>query len=148
MATATSPNNPIDWASLTSAYEQGASDVEIAKMLNLTAAKFYKLYESNPAFANFVDSGRTLAQAWWYEAGRKHLMTKGFNVSLYNFIMKNRFGWADKVESADTTDKDNLNLDELRAQVSSALKRLAQNSPELLSNVNLTHLPKQKDGDD
>lgn len=136
----------VDWQALTDEYARGASDVEIARLLGITITKFYQVYEQNKAFADFVDAGRTLAQAWWYHAGRSNLMTKGFNVSLYNFIMKNRFGWADKVEAADTTDKDNLDLNDLKTKVAIQLKKLAETSPEVLSSVKLLsqHLPKDE----
>lgn len=131
-------NKPaVNWDLLTEEYANGASDVEIAKMLGLTIAKFYKLYETNPNFAGFIDSGRTLAQAWWNQQARKGLWAKGFNTPLFAFVMKNRFGWADKVETTDTTGKDDINLDQLKGQVSATMKKLATTNPELFSGVNL-----------
>lgn len=148
MALETTSKATINWEALSDEYANGASDVEIARALGITISKFYQLYEKNKAFADFVDAGRTLAQAWWYQTGRRNLMTKGFNVTLYNFIMKNRFGWADKVEQADTTDKDNLDLNDLKTQVAIQLKKLAETSPEVLSGVNLLPLTKKTGTDD
>lgn len=126
-----------NWEALLEAYGEGASDVEIARLLKITMARFYELMEEHPAFADFVERGRTLAQAWWYEKGRTSLWDKSFNTALWNFQMKNRFGWADKVDTSDTTDKDPANLDQAKGQLQQALKRLAKKSPELLSGANL-----------
>ncbi len=127
-----------DFQKLLAMYEQGASDVEIAKALKITIAKFYKLCEEVPEFAEFVERGRTLSQAWWYEVGRTSLFTKEFNVSLYNFNMKNRHGWADKVDTNDTTNKEPVNLDQAKGKLQALLGQLAKKHPELLSGANLT----------
>lgn len=145
---ATTSNSGTNWEALLDAYGNGASDVEIARALKLTTKRFYQLCEENPAFQEFVEKGRTLAQAWWYEKGRTSLWDKGFNTALWNFNMKNRYGWADKVESSDTTDKDPVNLDEAKAQLASALKRLGKKNPELLSGVNLNLKPSSENEDD
>lgn len=127
----------IDWKLVTLAYEEGAADVEIARLLDITIADFYRLEEENPAFAKFVEKGRTLSQAWWYEKARKGLFTKEFNTALWNFNMKNRFGWADKIDTSDTTDKDPVNLDQAKSQLQSALKRMSSKNPELMSGLKL-----------
>lgn len=124
-------------------YTEGASDIEIARAMQITIARFYRLCEEVPAFAEFVERGRTLAQAWWYEQGRKNLWRKDFNTVLYNFNMKNRHGWADKVDTNDTTNKEPVNLDQAKGQLQAILSKLAKSNPELLSGVNL--LPKSDD---
>lgn len=131
-----------NWEELAEAYANGESDVEIAKRLNITISHFMQLYEENPAFATFVDRGRTLAQAWWYEQGRTNLWNKAFNTSLWVFQLKNKYGWADKIDTNDTTDKDPVNLDQVRGQLHAALKQVTKKHPELLSGVNL-NLPKE-----
>lgn len=128
-----------NWAAVQSAYEEGASDVEIAKILGITLTDFWKLYEEEPAFARVIDKGRTLAQAWWYEKGRTGLWNKEFNTTLWNFNMKNRYGWADKVESNDTTNKEPVNIDQAKSQLQSALKRLGKKNPELMSGLRLVN---------
>ena len=145
---ATMSDNKPDWQALLDSYAEGASDVEIARKLKLTIRRFYQLCEESPAFNDFADKGRTLAQAWWYEKGRTALFDKTFNTALWNFNMKNRYGWADKVESSDTTDKDPVNLDEAKAQLASALRSLGKKNPELLSGVNLHATPKSENEDD
>lgn len=130
------PNQP-NWQALVEEYEQGASDVEIAKLLKITLNRFYELIEESEAFAEFVERGRTLSRAWWEAAGRKNLYNKEFNTSLWNFNMKNRYGWADKVDTNDTTEKDPVNLDQARSELQAALKRLAKRNPELVSGINL-----------
>jgi hypothetical protein len=51
--------------------------------------------------------------------------------------MKNRYGWADKIDTQDTTGKENVNQDQLRAEFNVLLKRVAKSNPELLSSVHL-----------
>lgn len=136
MSSAKQSNGP-NWQVLLQAYEEGAADVEIARLLKITIARFYELAEESPAFAEFVERGRTLSQAWWYEKGRTGLYSKDFNTALWNFNMKNRYGWADKVDTSDKTNSDPVNLDQAKAQLQSALKKLSKKNPELLSGANL-----------
>lgn len=119
------------------AYSEGALDVEVAKILNVTIARFHAMCEEIPDFATFVDQGRTLSQAWWMEQARKNLWNKEFNTSLWNFNVKNRFGWADKLDTADKTDTDPVNIDQVKGQVSAQIKKLAKAYPELLAGANL-----------
>lgn len=139
-------SNTPDWSGALAAYGEGASDVEIAKILNITISKFYQLCEDTPSFRDFADRGRTLSQAWWYEQGRTGLFRKDFNVALWNFNMKNRHGWADRVETNDTTEKEPASLDQAKGQLAAALKSLGKKNPELLSGANLT-LVKERDND-
>lgn len=132
-ATSKGPN----WEALLGLYEQGAGDIEIARHLKITIKRFYQLIEEVPAFAEFVEQGNTLAQAWWIEKGRTSLWDKTFNVALYNFNMKNRYGWADKIDTSDKTDTDPVNLDQAKAQLALALKHLSKKHPELVSGANL-----------
>ena len=146
--TETTPKTKVDWDSLVQLYADGASDVEIAKELGVTIAKFYRLYEENPNFAEFVENGRSLAHAWWLTQSRKGLWNRSFNTSLFNFVMKNRYGWADKVENTDTTGKDDIDLDHVKGQISAAMKKLAETNPELFRGVNLLGTPIEKDAND
>lgn len=127
----------IDWKALAEIYENGGFDVNVAKALDITIKDFYQLTQDSVPFAKFVEKGRTMSQAWWYEQCRANLLTKGFNTALYNFVMKNTQGWADKTDIQDTTDKDPVNLDEAKAQLHTALKRISKTNPELLSGTNL-----------
>lgn len=137
-------SNKINWDDIANAYADGAADVEIAKLLDITISDFYRLVQDNPSFAKFVEKGRTVSQAWWYEKARRNLWSKEFNTTLWNFNMKNRYGWADKIDTSDTTDKDPVNLDEARAQLQTALKRLSKTNPEIVSGVNLLAPPKDE----
>ena len=130
-------SNPPDWNALLELYGEGASDVEIARALGITIARFQHLCQDQPAFANFAEKGRTLSQAWWVEQARKNLWKKEFNVALWNFNMKNRYGWADKTETVDNSKMENLDSDQLKTQLSAAMKALAKKNPELFSGANL-----------
>lgn len=113
-------------------YREGGSDVEVADLLNLSLKKFYELIDENDKFAEVVERGRTFAQAWWYRMGRQGLFMEKFNGSVYNFNMKNRYGWADKVETGDKAASMVVNADEAHDQLRKALSSLAKKNPDLL----------------
>lgn len=121
------------WAKeLVDNYRQGFSDAEVAAAMNITISQFYAQLAENPSFAKLVEFGRTLSTAFWEGLARKNVNNKSFNTSLYSFYMKNKFSWADKVETNNVTENTNINLDELRNEINRKLKRLVdQNTPEL-----------------
>lgn len=122
-----------NWDQIKDAYANGASDVEIARLMGLSESEFYEYETEHPAFATFLAKGRTLSKAWWYELHRTNVRNKEFNTSLYNFVMKNRFGWADKVDTNDTTEKDPVNLDQMKGQLNTALRNLGKKDPALMA---------------
>ena len=126
-------NETRSWADeLISNYREGFSDAEVAAAMNITMREFYKQIKENPSFSKLVEYGRTLSLAFWEGLARKNIRNKEFNTSLYNFYMKNKHGWADKVETSNTTENTNISLDALREEISRKLKRLKdQNTPEL-----------------
>ena len=125
----------INWKACADIYAEGGFDVNVAKELGITIAAFYQLEQEQPAFAKFIEKGRTLSKAWWYDQARKGVWSKGFNTPLFNFVMKNQHGWADKMDVSDTTDKDPVNLDEAKGQLAARLKVLEKSNPELLGEI-------------
>jgi hypothetical protein len=138
-------NSQPNWQALIEEYEQGASDVEIARLLKITIVRFYQLIEESEAFAEFVERGRTVSRAWWESNGRKNLWNKEFNTALWNFNMKNRYGWADKVDTNDTTDKTPVDRDQAVSQLHQALKQLSKKNPELVSGINLNGIKEARE---
>ncbi|UFK09588.1 DNA-packaging protein small subunit [Xanthomonas phage DES1] len=113
-------------------YAEGAGDAEVAAELKLTLKQFYQQISDNDKFATLIEFGRTMSQAWWERNARKNINNKQFNTSLWSFYMKNKHGWADKIESTGTTDPLNNNLDQLKQEVEARLaKYLKKNNPEL-----------------
>lgn len=82
-------------------YSEGASDTEVRAELGITYKLWAVLLATDPSFEDIVLHGRSLAKAWWLKAGRKHLMTQGFNATLYKINMQNRFNWNDKTSTVD-----------------------------------------------
>lgn len=105
------------------AYEKGASDPEVMKILRITQSKFDDLYSdsSQDGFRRMIDVGRMMSKAFWFELARKNLHDKTFNTALWLFVMKNRFGWAEKSENIEKGDipRQQLSLDEMRAKLQS-----------------------------
>lgn len=112
------------------AYAEGASDAEICKILTITQNRFDKLYADEEGFRKMIDVGRMMSKAYWYEMARKNLYNKQFNTGLWTFVMKNRFGWAEKAENYEKSDipTDQQSLDELRG-------RLLKMGPSVLKTI-------------
>lgn len=129
-------NTGPNWKNLSDLYAEGAHDVEIAKELGITIAQFLEMEKDYPEFADFVAKGRTLSQAWWVATARKQLFNKDLNTGLFNFNMKNRFGWADKLDTTTNTDESHAgDADALRAAVLRAAKKLGKKHPDLLKDL-------------
>lgn len=113
-------------------YTEGGSDAEVAASLRVTIKAFYKNMEDNPAFKELVEFGRTLSQAWWESQFRKNVKNKNFNSTLLTFYMKNKHGWADKMDTSATSGDLNVNLDELRSRAIKEVEAfIKKNTPEL-----------------
>ena len=112
-------------------YENGYSDVEVCKEIGITTQAFEQMMKENPQFKRLVEYGRTLAQAWWVTHARKSLFNKSFNHQLWAFVMKNRFGWADRSAAEAEVPMTQRSVEELREQVARILPKLnKQFSPE------------------
>lgn len=108
------------------AYEEGASDIEVCKLLGYTQARFDKELKENPQFRKFIDYGRTLAYAWWMEKSRSALYNKAFNTQMWAMVMKNRWGWSDKSNDLSEVPTSQLSAEELRSQAKEALVKMAK----------------------
>lgn len=118
-----------EWArKLIGYYEAGYSDAEVAAELKITIKEFNKQLAENPGFNKLVQFGRTLSTAFWEGLARKNIVNKQFNTPLYNFYMKNKYGWADKIETSNVNDNSNYTMDELKAKIDKQLKQLAKDN--------------------
>ena len=127
-----------EWVkTLTECYKQGYSDVEVCRELRITLKQFNKAYSDNDAFAEIVDFGRMLSHAWWMEKARTNLSEKAFNTSLYVMVMKNRYGWADKVEASQVDNSSLSSVQELRQRLEKELPKLVKTLRPDLSDANL-----------
>ena len=99
-------------------YRQGCSDHVVCRGLQINKKEFDLRYKNEDRFRLIIDFGRTISQAWWEELGRLGkaiVRNEGgdqeeikINAPVYNFQMKNRFGWAEKSE---TTNNDLLSVE-------------------------------------
>lgn len=78
--------------------KQGMSIVECAAELGVNRDTFYEYKKKHKAFADAVQRGTEISNAWWEREGRTSLRDKEFNYVLWYMNMKNRFGWRDKQE--------------------------------------------------
>jgi len=106
---------PINWFDeIISEYSEGASDVEIKAMIWKWRESFSndlwdRWMNEEPEFSETIKNGRLLSEAWWKKTGRKNLGTKDFSYTGWYMNMKNRFGWADKVQN-DNKNESSLNI--------------------------------------
>lgn len=85
---------------ITEAYDSGASDKEVMAIISKMKGGFSKgqwdaWLREQPRFAEVVENGRILSQAWWEKKG-KSVSDRSFNSVLWYMNMKNRFGWSDE----------------------------------------------------
>lgn len=144
------PNTTHSWAmNIIEYYKQGYSDAEVAAEMSIPMREFNTMLTDNPTFAKLVDFGRTLSLAWWESQARKNINNKNFNYSVWALTMKNKFGWADKVETSNNNENTNYSLDELRSQIDKKLKKLAKNNTLELADAQRVLQPAEpKDGVD
>lgn len=117
------------WANqVVDCYREGYSDAEVAAAINITMRQFNTMLADNPTFAKLVEYGRTLSLAWWESQSRINLRNKQFNTPLWVFTMKNKYGWADKVETTSTNENTNLSLDALRSEINNKIKKLVKDN--------------------
>lgn len=128
-----------DWArELIALYSEGRSDAEVASEMKITIREYHKQIDENPTFAKLVEFGRTLCLAWWEGQGRLQLTNKSFNTPLWVFQMKNKFGWAEKVDTKTETLDTVTSLDELRNRVAKQTHDfIAKHTPELTDSQRL-----------
>jgi hypothetical protein len=89
----------------------GAGIKELAHYLRVSRQTVYdwcdpKSKQYHRPFAQAVELGRELCEAWWMRYGRLAMMGKVAHgpPAFWIFNMKNRFGWRDRVEIAGTED--------------------------------------------
>lgn len=78
--------------------KEGKSRYEVAAELGVTTATIAQWELNNPDFSEALHIGEEASRAWWEKQARDNLIVGTgvkFNTTLWTFIMKNRFGWAD-----------------------------------------------------
>lgn len=143
------PNSTHSWAKeIVGYYRQGYSDAEVAAAMNITMRQFNTMLTDNPTFSKLVEFGRTLSTAFWEGLARQNVKNKTFNTPLYNFYMKNKYGWADKIDTTNTNENTNLSLDQLKSEINRKLKKIVgDNTPELRDAQRILEPVEVKDDD-
>ena len=84
--------------------KEGASLIEVAADIGINADTLHTWRKSNTEFSDAVKIGMQLSEAWWMREGREALRDRDFNYTGWYMNMKNRHGWADKVEKKEQHD--------------------------------------------
>ena len=97
-----------DWKALVlEEYREGNSDAAVRSLLaelrleadTCSAALFNRWIEEDAEFADVIDHGRQLAEAWWTNLGKEVAAGRAKTTpAVWIFTMKNRFNWVDKKE--------------------------------------------------
>ena len=111
----TTSDLPTDWEqSILNIYSQGGCDVEVRSFLDgMSDDLFYRLLKEDENFSRTIKRGRTHAEAWWREQGRKGLAAGRINTGLYAINMRNRFNWYDANKQGESIDNMEKKLDVL-----------------------------------
>lgn len=90
---------------------KGAGMKELAHYLGVSRQTIYTWCDAthkqyHRPFAEAVELGRELSEAWWMRFGRLAMMgrVRAAAPAWWIFNMKNRFGWKDRVEVAGSED--------------------------------------------
>ncbi len=84
---------------------KGYSKEALAGELRVSRQCLYEWLQKYAEFGDTVRVAECKAQSVWEDLGMKAVKgeIKGFNSSVWMFVMKNRFGWKDKQEVTSTT---------------------------------------------
>ncbi len=85
---------------------QGKSFESFAATVGCGRVSLYSWLKQHPEFLNAKQQGHELALSLWEDIGQKHILnvtqhgvgSKSLNSTAWIFIMKNRFGYKDKIE--------------------------------------------------
>ena len=115
-------------------YKEGASDIEIVALLQISRETFYDWLKKDDekddeifkSFSDTIKTGKILSQCWWEKHGRVQLENKDFNNTLWFMNVKNRFSkdWRDKQETEHSGD---FNINYLRDRLGKATDREKEN---------------------
>ena len=124
-------------------YSKGYSDVEVCTSLGVSKKQFSHYINTSPAFAEIVEYGHDLAEAWAYKKNREFVESKDAtanNVKALEKRMENMHGWSSKVESKNA----NLNLEGDVAKLKEELNSLLPEMAKLAGRTDVvTHLSRE-----
>ena len=96
----TTKDFPEGWEEhITELSNEGASITEIACYLEISKNTLKALTDRDDKFLTAIKKCKQLCETWWEKKGRKNMENKDFNSTLWYMNMRNRFGWADKVQT-------------------------------------------------
>jgi hypothetical protein len=111
-------------------YEEGASDVEVCRHIRVSYDEFNARTKTDEIFAKLVNYGRLAAKSWWLEVGRVGAIGGNkINYSVWYAVMKNRYGWSDRVENVSAEGNkpiDQMSQDEIVAELAARKDSLAK----------------------
>ena len=90
--------------------QEGKSIYAMAADMGVSVDEVGAWRRKHSSFDQCIKKGLILSQAYWEEIARQNIIspTPGrFNVALWIFNMKNRFGWADRQDINQTTTNEN-----------------------------------------
>jgi hypothetical protein len=75
---------------------EGVSKTELCLTLKIAPATLVGWARDHKEFAEAIEFGEVLCEAWWLSQGRENLKNCMFNNRLYSMHMCNRFGWTQR----------------------------------------------------
>ncbi len=75
---------------------EGWSVTEVIAELGITRKTHARFVKEHEIYAETISAGEVLSEAWWVKLGRVNVgNARNFNVGIWAFNLKNRFGWRD-----------------------------------------------------
>ena len=108
---------------------QGMSIIEASVRLNVHPDTVYEWAKVHPEFADAMEMGRRVSQAWWEEKARMNIESKEFNSKLWEYNVRCRFrkDWGVNqqhdinltVNSAEAIEKAEMRIEEAKKKAKS-----------------------------
>lgn len=88
-----------DWREyLLEKFGEGWSIAEVLVGLGVTQKVHARLRRDHEEYDQAFEDGMVLSEAWWVRQGRENILNnRSFNVGIWVFNLKNRFGWRDSI---------------------------------------------------
>lgn len=121
-----------DWLDkMVSFYSEGYSDAEVCRELGISKKQFRSYIERSPVFADWVDYGHDLAEAWALKQNREFITKSDVsaqNVKALEKRLENMHGWTTKVESKNSNSNSDVDIEKLKLELESLM-------PEMLKSI-------------
>lgn len=131
-------------------YKQGYSDVEVCKELGISKKQFSRYCANSEPFAELVEYGHDLAEAWAISQNRLAITGDNFNAVNMKALEKrleNMHGWSQKVETKNANANLEMDVAKLKQELYTLLPDMAKMAGRDDIVLQLAHNPVSNDAE-